>query len=280
VERDALAVAVVALSLQHLVIASIDCHVVDGSLRSVEDQISGLTLLIRILGGSIPLHGGTVSHRDANTLVESIKSKSTAVKSLNLAVIAVGRLGLNGSVGGSVLVAATPGIRPALVHLLLGIVHDRLAAAGSGGIAALTACKAAGSRAHTGLHRASAGRGLLAGSLVAVALDVSAAGDLRATRALAVNRSARAGALGHAETVVVVADDVGAALDVGGSVVAVSCSALATKAGAVAGADAHTTALAGAAWVTHLSKGKSDQKRNNKNSSHDNGKKRVKNKQC
>ena len=91
--EHARAVLVVARSLNHHVIADVNSDVVDGGGRSaVEDKITGLALGKRILGSVVVLILRPVDDALLDALIDTIESKTTAVKANLLTVIAVGRI--------------------------------------------------------------------------------------------------------------------------------------------------------------------------------------------
>ena len=128
-DGDTVAVAVVAVGLDHVVAARVDNDVVDvAEAAAVEHEITGLLgREIDDSGGLGVLVGGTVVDGLAASLIDTVLAQTRAVEADDVAVIAVGALLLHGTLGGTVVVATAPRVGVAADHGAHG-GHDGITA--------------------------------------------------------------------------------------------------------------------------------------------------------
>jgi len=112
-DGDSMALFIVARSLYHVAVADKDCDVVDlGGAVAKEDEVARLPVADRNLVGAVIVLGLRMVHdRTACASVDRVLCKSRAVKTDDVAVIAVRRRRLLCALCWSVVVAATPAVR-------------------------------------------------------------------------------------------------------------------------------------------------------------------------
>jgi len=117
---DATAVRVVAGSLNHLAVTDIDSNVVDrGSRGAEEDKITAVEAAdVNEVAAAAVLTLGGVSDGLAGALVDRVLGETAAIEAHDVAIIAVGSLVLLDTVGGTVVVSATPAVGIGTNHAL------------------------------------------------------------------------------------------------------------------------------------------------------------------
>jgi len=109
----------VARSLNHHVVANIDGNMVDAAgARTKEDKITSLALRKRVLGSIVVLGLSIMIETLASALVDTVEGKTTAVKTNNVAIIAIGLDVLLDTLGGTASAASTPRVRIFANHAL------------------------------------------------------------------------------------------------------------------------------------------------------------------
>ena len=119
---DARAVRVVARSFNHLTATDVDSNVVDaGSGGAKEDEITSSLVAEGLLVAAVAVLGlSVVDDGVASALVDRVLGETAAVKSDHVAIITIGRDVLLDTIGGTIVVSATPAVGVLADHALGG----------------------------------------------------------------------------------------------------------------------------------------------------------------
>jgi len=120
---DARAVVVVARSLNHLTTADIDSNVVDAAgVRAEENKITSIKAVNTDQVGAVIILGlSIVDEGVASALVDRVLGKAAAVEPDHVAIIAIGVDVLLDTIGGTIVVSATPAVGIGVDHAHGGV---------------------------------------------------------------------------------------------------------------------------------------------------------------
>jgi len=121
-DGDTSAVIIVARSLNHLTVTDIDSNVVDArSGRTEEDKITSSLIAERLpVAAIIVLALCIVDDGLASALIDRVLGETTAIETNDITIIAIGGDVLLDTIGGTVIISATPAVRVLVDHTLGG----------------------------------------------------------------------------------------------------------------------------------------------------------------